>query len=359
MLASLPSSSKSKSTSKSKSKPVPKADPSKSATFGSGNRSEECKLRPVWPELPDRAGDWRCESWLNQIREERRNPYVLTHLSQGPSVRLLHQVLRYWMCQDGVNESFEAALPEVSNPNATFDANTEAIVRAFQTWHTGLKADGIVGHKTLKALDNYLGAPVDNTDGCQSPENPDIPEVDGCKCVSIRVSTDKPEPGYTFVEKVGGGTKMGPFIGPGRKNPHLTERFTFFGFRFRVDWKVIGDPKKCKYQQWIERTMFSTGRDILHTPFTGDFNDPSQGDATSQLGVKDFTWNKDGASYMDAPGDTQLLTKHFPAWDDVKIYDYCVDSDGTKHEAHATWVVEAPDKDTVTPTLDNLPATWP
>ncbi|NJK32630.1 MAG: hypothetical protein HC927_09590 [Deltaproteobacteria bacterium] len=128
-----------------------------------------CALGSPW--LPDPEGEWRCDGWLQKIRKERRNPFILAKGAKGRSVKLVHRVLRHWMCEVGRDLDLELKLPPRGD---VYNEDSMAAVKIFQKWShehglwEGLHRDGMVGHETLQVLDGYVDGPK-SKDTADSP----------------------------------------------------------------------------------------------------------------------------------------------------------------------------------------------
>jgi hypothetical protein len=103
-------------------------------------------------DYPNPEGTWRDDPWMRQIREKKRNPYILAKGASGPSVKIMHQFLRRWICDNKSRLPENVMLPAGSVYN---DVSVEA-VKVYQRHLGFLKDDGKVGNLTLDTMDVEL-----------------------------------------------------------------------------------------------------------------------------------------------------------------------------------------------------------
>ena len=282
--------------------------------------------------LPDSEGEWKCQSWLQKIRTEKRDPYVLAPGAKGRSVALVHQVLRKWMCSGGTRPSLSENLPSASK--TTYDPESKKWTESFQDDWGGLEPDGIVGHKTLDALDKFVGGPTTDTSTC-----PAVPTnfEDECTCEEIEVTYSKPF--KAFPKNIGGGRNMGYHF---KVRAHTKTVFDA-GHRIMVRWRVRGNPRKCSYRQDFTDVMYETNSKGLWTLRQGSqitrTKDGPTGDVAKDEGPHgNFQYRADGGVLMDAPTRFGLPASIFPINYGMTLWDFCINSDGTRSkELKTSW----------------------
>ncbi|WP_244924049.1 peptidoglycan-binding domain-containing protein [Enhygromyxa salina] len=211
------------------------------------------------------------------------NPFVLSKNvtgkeSKGPSVKVVHQFLRRWLCKNGHEISRKIKLPYGSVYNA---ASAEA-VKAFQDFqrnergHQELRVDGIVGHKTLQVMDLEIGGPRSISIDCDNEESV---TCDDMSVVRPSVVTKTTPPGGVHIGEMEPGKDL---FQPNQMIADADVNVTNVGTAAADEWEfgyhqvVLDDVRRSEYQHGAVETQWKPPqkpmRDSLanfKAPFSG------------------------------------------------------------------------------------------